>query len=373
MAGLGPFRLKSYVPGERIVLERNPHYWKVDRSGRRLPYLDEIVFLIVPNDDAQVVRFKSGEIDLITRLNAGNFAALSAEAAGRYRLEDLGPGLEYSFLFFNLSDPDQAKLPALVRSQAWFRQVAFRQAVSAAIDRQGMVRLVYQGRATPLVTHVTPGNKLWVNAALPRPQRSLARARELLGQAGFTSKAGAVRDASGAPVEFTIVTNASNAARVQMATIIQDDLRELGIQAQVVPMESRSILDRVVKTHDFEGALMALVNGDVDPNPEMNVWLSSGPTHLWRPLQKTPATAWEAEIDGLMRQQMTTLDTAARKRLYDRVQAIVAEKLPIVPLVSPNIIVAAKRNLGNFRPAVLDHYTLWNVEQLFWRTPEPGR
>src|SRR5262249_40300260 len=68
-----------------------------------------------------------------------------------------------------------------------------------------------------------------------------------------------------------------------------------------------------------------------------------------------------------MRAQMTTLDGGARKRLYDRVQAIAADKLPIIPLVSPNIIVAAKRGVGNFRPALLDHYTLWNVEQLFWR------
>ena len=87
----------------------------------------------------------------------------------------------------------------------------------------------------------------------------------------------------------------------------------------------------------------------------------------------TPATAGEAESDRLMRDQMTTLDAAARKRLYDRVQAIAAEKLPLVPLVSPNISVAAKRTLGNFRPAVLDHYTLWNAEQLFWRTAEGRR
>ena len=371
-AGLGPFRLKSYVPGERIVLERNPHYWKVDRGGRSLPYLDEIVFLIVPNDDAQVVRFKSGETDMISRLSAANFAVLSSEAAGRYRVQDLGPGLEYSFLFFNLNDPDEAKQPALARKQAWFRQVAFRQAVSAALDRQGMVRLVYQGRATPLVTHVTPGNKLWVNATLARLPRSLARARELLGKAGFSWKEGTLRDGSGAAVELTIVTSASNAARVQMATIIQDDLRELGIQAQVVPMESRAILDRVTRTHEYDAALMALVNGDVDPNPEMNVWTLGGPTHLWRVGAAAPLAPWEKEIDDLMRRQLVTLDAAERKRLYDRMQVLVAENLPLIPLVSPNVLVGAKTELGNFRPAILDPYVLWNADELFWRSaPRP--
>jgi len=369
MAGLGPFRLKSYLPGERIVLERNPHYWKVDAAGRTLPYLDELVFLLVPSDDAQVVRFKAGETDVISRLSAPNFALLSAEASKAWRLQDLGAGLDYTFLFFNLNDVDAAKLPAVARKQAWFKQTAFRQAVSAALDRQGMVRLVYEGRATPLAGHVTPGNRLWLNTALPRPQRSLARARELLGRAGFVTRNGQLRDAAGAPVTFTIVTNAANAARVQMATIIQDDLREIGMQAQVVPLENRALLDRVLKSHDYDAAVMAVAGGDADPNGEMNVWVSSGPTHLWRVGAPAPMGPWEKEIDDLMERQLVTLDGAARKRLYDRVQQLVADNLPMIPLVSPNVLVGAKSGLGNFRPAILDPQVLWNVDELFWLAP----
>jgi peptide/nickel transport system substrate-binding protein len=367
MAGLGPFRLKSYVPGERIVLERNPHYWKVDAAGHALPYLDELVFLLVPSDDAQVVRFKAGETDVISRLSAPNFALLSAEAAKARRLQDLGAGLDYTFLFFNLNDVDAVKLPEVARRQAWFKQTAFRQAVSAALDRQGMVRLVYEGRATPLAGHVTPGNRLWINTALPRPQRSLARARELLGRAGFVTRNGQLRDAAGTPVTFTIVTNAANAARVQMATIIQDDLREIGMQAQVVPLENRALLDRVLKSHDYDAAVMAVAGGDADPNGEMNVWVSSGPTHLWRVGAPAPMGPWEKEIDDLMERQLVTLDGAARKHLYDRVQQLVAENLPMIPIVSPNVLVGAKAGLGNFRPAILDPQVLWNVDELFWR------
>lgn len=368
VAGLGPFRLKSYVPGERLVLERNPHYWKVDRSGQALPYVDEIVFLLVPSEDAQVVRFKAGETDLISRLSAPNFAALSRELRG-YRLEDLGPGLEYSFLFFNLNDLTGGKLPAISARQAWFSQTTFRQAVSAALDRTGIVRLVYQGRATPLAAHVTPGNTLWVNRTLPPPTRSLARARDLLARAGFSWNSGSLVDGAGTAVGFTIVTNAANAARVQMATIIQEDLRELGMQVQVVPLENRALLDRVFKSHDYEAALMALASGDVDPNGEMNVWVSGGPTHLWRLGPAAPWAPWEKEIDALMRRQLVMLDAAERKRLYDRVQALVAENLPLIPLVSPNMLVGARQGLGNFRPAILDPYVLWNADELFW---QPG-
>jgi peptide/nickel transport system substrate-binding protein len=368
MAGLGPFRVKSYAPGDRLVLERNPYYWKVDSAGQALPYVDELVFLLVPSEDARVIRFKSGDTDLITRVSAANFSVLEGgTAAGRYRLQDIGAGLEYTFLFFNQNDLGDGKLPAIARKQAWFRQRAFRQAVSAALDRMGMVRLVYQGRATPLVTHVTPGNKLWVNTALPRPQRSLARARALLAAVGFTWKDGRLRDGAGAPVEFTIVTNAANAQRVQLATIAQEDLRELGIMAQVVPLESRGLLDRVFKTHDYEAALMALASGDADPNSEMNVLLSDGPTHLWALSAAGPPAPWEKEIDELMRRQLVTLDGRERKRYYDRVQELVAENLPLIPLVSPNVLVGAKTALGNFRPAILDPTVLWNVDELFWR------
>jgi peptide/nickel transport system substrate-binding protein len=368
MAGLGPFRLKAYVPGDRLVLERNPHYWKVDSAGQALPYVDELVFLLVPNEDARVIRFKAGETDLITRVGAANFSLLEADSAGgRYRLHDLGAGLEYTFLFFNLNSLEDGRLPQVARKQVWFREQAFRQAVSAALDRQGMVRLVYQGRGTALGTHVTPGNKLWVNQVLPRPQRSVSRARSLLTQAGFVWKSGRLYDAAGTPVAFTIVTNAANAQRVQMATIAQADLRELGIEAQVVPLENRGLLDRVFKTHDYEAAVMALANGDVDPNGEMNVWVTGSPTHLWA-LSRTGSPApWEVEIDDLMRSQLVTLDASARKRQYDRVQALVAENLPLIPLVSPNVLVGAKAALGNFRPAILDPTVLWNADELFWR------
>ncbi len=371
IAGLGPFRLKEYVPGQRLVLGRNPHYWKVDPAGNRLPYLDEIVFLIVPNDEAQVIRFQAGETDVISRLSAENFALLEPQQQqSGYALYDLGPGLEYNFLFFNLNDLAGKNLPEISRKQAWFRQIAFRQAVSAAFDRESTVRLVYQGRGTPLATQVTPGNKLWVNAAIARTERSLEKARKLLRDAGFRwATDGTLEDSEGHPVEFSILTSASNLQRKKMATLLQDDLKQLGMRVQVVPLEQRSLIDRVLQTREYEACVMALGSGDADPNGDMNVWLSSGATHVWNPGQKQPATPWEAEIDRLMERQLVTLRYAERKRLYDRVQQIVAENLPIIPLASPNLLAGAKRQLGNFQPAILDPYTLWNAEELFWRTP----
>jgi len=366
-AGLGPFRLKEYVPGQRIALERNPYYWKQDRRGVRLPYVDEIDFLFVASEDAQVIRFQSGETDILSRLSAENFAVLEKqEAAKGYRVQDLGPGLEYNFLFFNLNEVSAKDLPEVARKQSWFQDVRFRQAVSAAIDRDGIVRLVYSGRATPLWGNVTPGNKLWSDPQLPQPPKSMERARTLLKSADFSwNQDGSLRDPHGSPVEFSILTSSSNAQRTKMATIVQDDLAQLGMKVHVVSLEFGTVVSRLTKSHDYEACVMGLVSGDADPTPEMNVWVSSGETHLWHPKESRPATSWEADIDGLMQRQLISLDYAKRKRLYDKVQEIIAENVPLIFLASPNVLVAAKNRVGNFQPAVMSPYTLWNVEQLY--------
>jgi peptide/nickel transport system substrate-binding protein len=220
---------------------------------------------------------------------------------------------------------------------------------------------------------VPPGNKWWVNQSLAKPARSIERAKQLLRKEGFSWKTdGTLIDDQGQPVEFTVLTNSANAERTQIATIIQDDLKQLGMRVSVVPLAQSALLDRVLTTHDYDACVLGLTGGDGDPNSEMNVWLSSGATHLWHPAQPKPATPWEAEIDALMQEQIKTRDAARRKRLYDRVQQLVAEHLPIITVVSPNVLVGATTGLGNFRPTVLDHHALWNIEELFWRGRRTG-
>ena len=371
-AGLGPFRLKEYVAGQRLILERNPYYWKTDTQGHRLPYLNELVFLFVPSADAQVLRFQSGETDVISRLGAENFSVLARQQRG-YTMADAGPGLEYNFLFFNLNDLGDKTAPETARKQKWFRDVQFRQAVSVAVDREAIVRLVYQGRGAALWGPVTPGNRRWINAAIPHPARSLDKARQLLRDAGFrwTNEAQgepALVDAEGKPVEFSILTSSSNADRTKMATLIQDDLKQLGMRVQVVPLEFRSLIDRVTQSKEYDACVLGLVSFDTDPNSDINVWLSSGGTHLWNPSQEHPATPWEAEMDRLMVAQLTATNSEQRKKLYDRVQEILAENQPMIFLASPDILVGAKNTIGNFHPAVLEPYVLWNVDQLYLRS-----
>lgn len=374
VVGLGPFMLKEYVPGERLVLARNPHYWKVDAQSNRLPYLDEIVFMFTGSENAQVLRFLSGEADVVENLSPENFLALKAETAHRgFQLYDAGPGLEYTFLLFNQNDLSSKNLVSVQRKQPWFRDRAFRQAVSAAIDRDTIVQLVYRGMASAIRAHVTPGNKPWMNDQLPPTPHSAARARDLLRTAGFSwSSDNRLLDPSKNEVSFSILTSAGNSQRGKISTLVQDDLKQIGIRASIASLEFRSMTDRILNTYDYEAAIMTIGSGDVDPNSEMNVWTLNGSTHLWNLSGKT-AEGWEKEIDQLMRQQLVSLSFQERKRLYDRVQDLVADNLPIICLASPHILGGASRRVQNLHPSILRPYALWNADALFVEGPGGSR
>ncbi len=367
LATPGPFRLREYVPGQRLVLERNPYYWKRDEAGRALPYLARLELVFVNDQNAQVLRLIAGEVDALGRLRAEDFARL--EQSPNLQARDAGAGLEYNFLLFNWNFPGH--------QQTWFRNLKFRQAMAHAIDREAMVRLVYQGRGAPIWSQVTSGNRLWRTDKLSRYPYDPARAEQLLREAGFRRQgSGPLLDAAGRPVEFSLMVSSSNQLRRKMAVLAQEDLARVGVRAQVTPIEFGAMLDAVLNTRKFEAAIWGLASGDADPNSEMNVWSLRGNLRVWNLDRKGEAAAaapapepWEAEVDRLMRAQMTTTSVADRKSAYDRVQLLVSENLPVIFLVSPHVLAAAHRDLANFEPAVLDPVLLWNCDRWSWRKP----
>ncbi len=311
------------------------------------------------------MRLLAGEADAAARLRFEDFARL--EQTPSLHVRDAGPGLEYNFVFFNWGVSGH--------QQAWFRNPKFRQAVAHAIDREAMVRLVYQGRGSPLSSQVTPGNRLWRTDKLPRYPHDRGRAEQLLREAGFRRDSSGLRDAEGRPVEFTLMVSASNQLRRKMATLVQEDLAGAGIRVQLLPTEFGAMTDALLNTRKFEAALSGIASGDADPNAEMNVWTSNGTLHLWNLKRKgdnappVAAEPWQLEVDRLMSAQMTATSAAVRKTAYDRVQQLIAENLPVIFLVSPHVLTAGHRDLGNLEPAILEPILLWNCDRLFWTRP----
>jgi len=358
MAVLGPFMVADYKPGSTVLLNRNPNYWKTDEHGHKLPYLDSIHLDIQPNRDVEMLRFKRGELDLINSLDSEYFDKLAATSP--QVVHDAGASLDSEQLWFN----EVAKSPIPSYKKDWFRSVNFRRAISEAINREDLSRVVFHGHAQPAVGPFSPANKSWFNARLKPQIYSPDAALKALQSDGFRLENGTLKDIGGNEVVFSIITNAGNKYRERMAVLIQEDLQKLGIHVNVVTLDFPSLIERMTQSFDYEAIILGLTNVDLDPNGEMNVWLSSSENHQWNPQQKTPETPWEAEIDRLMRAQASSSDAKKRKEAFDRVQEIVVEQEPFIFLINKNSLSAVSTAVHGAAPVILSPQTFWNAERL---------
>ena len=356
--GLGPFLVAERKSGVSIVLKKNPSYWKRSADGKPLPLLDSIRIDIEQNRDLELLRFRRGEIQLIDKLTPDLYERLAADAPGT--AVDAGPTLDSEFLWFNLA----TRAPIPEHTKEWFRSVAFRRAVSQAIQRADLCRVVYRGHATPAGGPAAPSNKLWFKQRMSPEAFDPAAAAKLLAGDGFHLQNGVLRDHNGHAVEFSIITNSGNKARERMAAMIQEDLAKLGIKINIVTLDFPSLIERMTRTLNYEACLLGLVNVNPDPTELMNVLLSSASNHPWNPSQKTPETAWEAEIDRLMLAQAATADYRSRKKSFDRVQEILREQEPIIYLLHPNALSAVSRQVTGVKPTPFFPHTFWDAEHL---------
>ncbi len=358
MAVLGPFMVADYKPGSSLLLKRNPNYWKRDAQGKPLPYLDSIQLDIQPNRDVELLRFKRGEIDLINSLDSEYFDKLAATSP--QLVHDAGPSLDSEQMWFN----EVSKSPLPAYKKTWFRSATFRRAISQAINREDLSRIVFRGHAQPAIGPVSPANRFWFDAKLKSETYSPESALKALQSDGFRMENGTLEDKDENVVEFSIITNSGNKYRERMATMMQDDLQKIGIHLNVVTLDFPSLIERMTQTFNYEAILLGLTNVGLDPNDQMNVWLSSSENHQWNPQEKAPETAWEAEIDRLMRAQASSADPKKRKEAFDRVQEIAVEQEPFIYLVNRNALSAVAATVHGVNPVILAPQTYWNVEWL---------
>ncbi len=334
------------------------HSSKKEMAVLALPYLDSIRLDIQRNHDIEILRFRRGEIHLINSLDADLFDRLKKESPAA--AHDAGPSLDSEFVWFN-----QVPTAAFLEyKKVWFRTTEFRRAISLAINRADLSRIVYGGHAQPAYGPISPANHFWFNSALPTPQYDSAAALRLLAGAGFHFDGNTLRDGLGNPVEFTVITSTGNKPREQMVAMIQQDLSQIGIKVNIVTLDFPSLIERITRTYDYEACLLGFTNSDLDPNSQMNVWLSSAENHQWNPRQSKPATAWEAEIDRLMQAQASATSDKKRKADWDRVQQIVAEQQPFIYLINRDAMSAISPAVIGSAPSVLDPHAFWNAEVL---------
>jgi len=366
IVGLGPYRVQSFATDQRVVLERNPYYWKVDSAGNRLPYIDRVVFLIVPDVNAEVLKFQQGETDMLWGISPETVELLKRdEQKGDYKVHDLGPSFNTEFLVFN-QDTRKYKNPVKLK---WFREHRFRQAVSFAIDREALARAVFLGYATPIYGYTSPANKLWHMEEIPKYPHNPEKAKALLGEIGIEDRNGdgKLEDAAGNPIRFSINTNANRAARVNIGTLIKEQLARIGMEVSFQPLDFNLLIDKLVATRDFDAIILGW-QAAVPPDPinNKNALLPSGSSYAAFPEQKTPLTEWEKQLQSLLLENARTNDLARRQQSFAAAMRIWSEYLPEIDLVASRFLVAARNRFGNFKPSPLANYTYWNVDEMYF-------
>lgn len=372
VVSLGPFRIKEYVTGQRIVLERNPYFWKVDKEGRRLPYLDRVVWVIAQNFDTILSKFQGGELDGMWRVRANEYALVKRMENDQVVVQETGISYDQNWIAFNLNtgvDSKTGKSYVTPWKQRLFRDQRFRQAVSYAIDRQGIAETIYFGRAVPVYSFITPGDKIYRGKAMSYNYNP-DRARQLLAEIGLsdTNGDGVLEDVEGHKIEITIIAFTGNAVRTETAQIVAASLKKVGVSAKIEPIPFNILLNRTENTFDFDVAVGAWQSG-TPPTPinTKNILLSSGAQHVCFPKQKTPSTEWEAEIDRLVHQVVASPDAEERKRLYAEVDRIWSEQLPEINLVAEKYAVTYRTRFRNIRPSPLFAHMTWNCEEIYVR------
>jgi peptide/nickel transport system substrate-binding protein len=378
----GAWRVAQHVPGEKTVLGRNPYWFGVDQENHRLPYLDEIVFLQVPDQDAADLKFRAGELSGLENVKPENYRWYTDhQKEGNYTLYDLGIDMNPAFFWFNLNKvqrPVEGKKPVAGKNigdpftdpvkYSWFSNPMFRRAVSHAIDRDAMIPSVLFGEGGKNWAVATAANKLWYNPDLVHYDYNVAESKRLLAAAGFRDSDGdgVIEDPRGNPVSFTIKTNSDNTLRVATANFVKDDLAKVGIKLTLVPLDFNTLITNLRSDFQYDAILLGLQSA-IPPDPSMmqNLWRSSGLTHYWFVSQQKPSTPEEARIDRLMDELSATRDHEARKKAYKEVETITNEQGWIVWLPIRNQKLPVSNRFGNVRPSILPHRLLWNSEYLF--------
>lgn len=367
----GAFRLKEYVPAQRVVFERNPNYYEINKDGKKLPYLDKLVYLIVGDINNQVLKFEGGELDEISLQGANVARFKEMEKHSDFTVFNIGPDTGTMYLSMNMNNRKNEKGKYYVdqKKQVWFQDKNFRQAVDYAIDRKNMVFNIANGLGYPLFTPETL-NSIFLNKKLKPYDKNIEKSKELLKKSGFTwDKAGHLIDKFGNHVEFDLYTNAGNTEREAIGVMVKQDLEDLGMKVNFKPIEFNSLVNKLMASLDWDMVIMGFTGSPLEPNGGKNVWLSDGTLHIFNQrLERdanSPRYAFEKRIDYLYTQGALATKFEDRKKYYDEYQAIVYDEKPLIYIYSPIRIVALRKKFKNIYPTSLGGVT-HNIEEI-WR------
>lgn len=372
----GPWRLKKYVPDQQVVLEPNPYWFGVDAKGTRLPYLDEIVFVVTKDQDAALLKFHAGQVDGLDNVKPDDYADFTAkEKAEDFVLHDLGASYNTNFFWFNLNrlklarDGRKTGDPAV---EPWkyslFNDLRFRRAVSMAINRDDLIKGPFRGFAVKNWTILTVSNKRWADSTVTGADYAPDQAKALLAELGLRDRNGdgILEDSKGHKLSFDMLTNSDNKLRVALATLIKDDLAKVGIEIIPAPTDFNTIVTKTRNEYSYDLCLLGLGSAvPADPGMTANVVRSSGITHYWHMKQEKPETEAERKMDEAFAANTATMDESVRKQTWHEVSQTLNDNVFFVWLPTQIMKIPVSARFGNVDPNPMPHRILWNADRIF--------
>lgn len=323
--GTGPFRFKEWVAGQKVVLEANKNYFE----GR--PYLDRYVFRLIPDTSTMYMELKAGGVDQMG-LTPVQFARQTdtprfKATFNKYRYPSNG----YLYLGYNLRHP-------------LFKDVRIRRAMTAAINKDELIQGVLFGMGQKANGPMIPGR--WAhNPNVKDIPFDPAYARQLLAEAGWKPGDDGFLQKNGKPLRFTILTNQGNQQRLMTAQIIQQRLKQVGVDVRIRIVEWAAFLKEFIDKGNFEVVLLAWMTSQ---DPDMyDIWHSS----KTKPGELNFIGYNNPEVDRLLEEGRSTFAIEKRKKAYYRIQDILAEEQPYTFLYVPDALPVVSSRIHGIEPA----------------------
>lgn len=357
----GAFKLKEYIPSQRVIFEKNTNYYLINKNNQKLPYIDKWVSVIAGDTNNQTLKFESGATDVLAVNGALLNRYKELKRHGDFNLYNLGASTSTTFIAINLNNRKDKNGKYYINpiKQAWFQDKNFRSALDWAIDREDLVLNIFSGLASPLYT-AEAINSLFLNEKIAKGHpKNISYAQELLKKSGFYKKNGVLYDKKNNKVEFELLTNAGNTQREATGVSIKQDFEQLGIKVNFKAIEFNSLVNKIMNEANYDCVIMGLTSNINEPNGGYNVWNPYGSLHLFnKRTQNDLATSdkilsFENEILEIFKKGALELTFEKRKKYYDKYQEIVAKENPMLFLYSPLSIYAIRKKVKNVYPTKL--------------------
>ncbi len=342
--GTGPFKWGQRVAGDHLELVANPDYFG---EG---PHIERLVFKYIPDLTVLYTQFKSGDVDLvgqpyITPDHYGEAKTLPN------RVVTLVPRTSFESFYLNLERPQ-------------FKELAVREALYAAIDKESIIQGLYYGVPTPTETFM-PRQSFFFNANLPLHQFDLNRAGKILDQAHWAKGADGIRVKNGVRLSFTNSTTSGDPLREQVQQFLQQSFAQLGVEMKISNLPAAVMWGEFWMQSQFDSVIVGssyLIGAD----PDVTNRLHSRSIAVKGGRGSNNAQYNNPEVDALLDKGARTFDPEARRAIYSRIQELVRRDLPFLPLYQNNAVEGLKKGINGFVPNGNTRTESWNALAWYW-------